>query len=240
AFTPANSACSVSGVTLANGINIISARAKTSSARIATTSVRVKYFGNAPQIAITSPIAGTQTGAASVDVSGTYVNVDPSTISVNGATPSIKSQSDTTGTFAIASVALAPNAKTTITATGRSRAGATATATTDVTNSGAASITIASPLDNTFIASAASTLHVTGTFAPVTGSQVQVNGAAAALDASGNFAADVDLSTSTTSSIPVVARVTTAAGKSATDAVRVIRFGGALAVTDSFPSQNAV
>ena len=241
AFTPANGTYSVSNVPLANGLNILSANARTSSARIGSASVRVKYFGGAPQIAITSPLPGTTTGATTIDVTGTYVNVDPSTIALSTGTPvQVKAQSDTTGIFIAGGVTLASNAKTTITVTGRSRTNATATASTDVTTSGNAAVSIASPLDNTAFTSATNTVHVTGTFTPIAGSQVSVNGIAATLDANGNFAADLDLTTATTSSIPIVARVTTADGQSATDAIRIIRFTALLSVIDTFPAPNAV
>ena len=241
AFTPANGTYSVSNVPLANGLNILTANARTSSARIGSASVRVKYFGGTPQIAITSPLPGTTTGATTIDVTGTYVNVDPSTIALSTGTPvQVKAQSDTTGIFIANGVTLAPNAKTTITVTGRSRTNATATASTDVTTSGNAAISIASPLDNTAFRSTTNSVHVTGTFTPVAGSQVSVNGVAATLDTNGNFAADLDLTTATTSSIPIVARVTTADGQSATDAIRIIRFTAPLSVIDTFPTPNAV
>jgi len=241
AFTPANGTYSVSNVPLANGINILTANAKTSSARIGSASVRVKYFGGAPQISITSPLPGTTTGATTIDVSGTYVNVDPSTIALSTGTPvQVTAQSDTTGIFIANGVALAPNAKTTIIVTGRSRTNATATASTDVTTAGNAAISIASPLDNTAFTSTTSSVHVTGTFTPIAGSQVSVNGVAATLDANGNFAADLDLTTATNASIPIVARVTTADGQSANDAIRIIRFTAPLSVVDTFPTPNAV
>ncbi len=235
-FVPSNGAYSVSAVPLGNGLNIITAHAKTSTGRIATASVRVKYFGGAPQLVITSPLAGTQTGAATTDVSGTYTNVDPSTIAIAGATVVPHPLTDTTGTFT-ATVALAPNAKTTITVTARSRNNVAVNATTDVMNAGTAIVTITSPLDNTALSS--TTAHITGTFTPILGSQVQVAGVNATTDANGNFATDVDLSTATTSSVPIVARITTSDNQIATDAIRIIKLG-ALTVKDTFPAPNAI
>lgn len=235
-FIPSNGTYGVSAVPLGNGLNIITAHAKTSSGRIATASVRVKYFGGAPQLVITSPLAGTQTGASTIDVSGTYTNVDPSTIAIAGTTVQTKTLTGTTGTFT-ATVALAPNAKTTITVTGRSRNNVDVNTATDVTNAGTAIVTITSPLDNTALS--ATTAHITGTFAPILGSQVQVAGVNATTDANGNFAADVDLSAATTSSVPIVARVTTSDNQIATDAIRIIKLG-ALTVKDTFPSSNAI
>src|SRR2546423_1800416 len=80
------------------------------------------------RIVITSPLSPSQTGASSVDVSGTYINVDPQTLSM-----SPHAISDTTGTFN-GSAALQPNSTTTITVTGRSRAGESGAASIDVQN----------------------------------------------------------------------------------------------------------
>ena len=241
AFTPQNGTYTASNVPLANGLNILTARAKTSSGRLATASVRVKLLAAAPQIAITSPLPGTQTGANAVDVTGTYANVDPSTITINGLTAATHAQSDTTGTFTAANVALTANATTTITAIGRNRANVSATSTVDVQNiAGAPSITITAPVDNTYYRfDAAQPDPIIGTIAPIAGSVVQINGNPAALDANNNFTSAATFATSSTIT-PVVARVTTPDGQSASDAIRLVKLSSALAVVDTFPAANAV
>jgi hypothetical protein len=230
-------------VSLAPGLNVIAARAQTTSKRGGVATARVKLLNATPQIAITSPLTGTSSGSTSVDVSGTYANVNPSTITVSAGssvTPTVHALTDTTGTFTIASVTLANNARTIITAAGRNAAGTLATASIEIEQVPTApQITIAAPLDNTFLPSTASgTIHVTGTINDVPNAGVQVNGAAATLTGT-SFSADVAASTTAGGSTPIIARVTLPDGRSATDAARVIRFAGALSVRDAFPAKDA-
>ncbi|MFL6246086.1 MAG: Ig-like domain-containing protein [Thermoanaerobaculia bacterium] len=219
-------------VPLASGVNVLAVRARTASQRAAVKTVRVRFAPNNPQLIITSPLPGTQTGATSVDVSGTYANLDPSTISVGGSSATIHRLSDTSGTFSVSSVSIGVNATTTITATSGS-----ATATTDVKQIDGPSIVISEPSDNTFASSTSSgTIHVTGTITAAGETpQVQVNGVAATLNGS-TFAADVAYAGAGAGITPIVARVTSLAGVSATDSVRVIRFAKPFAVTETFPA----
>ncbi|HVR39063.1 MAG TPA: Ig-like domain-containing protein [Thermoanaerobaculia bacterium] len=234
----------VADVTLAPGLNVIAARAQTTSHRGGVATVRVKLLTTTPQIAITSPLTGMSTGSNSVDVSGTYANIDPSTITITAGSSTVSATvrvlTDTTGTFSIASVNLAGGAKTTITASGRNAANAQATSSVEVEQVATApQITITSPVDNTFIpASNTAKIHVTGHINDVANPAVQVNGVAATLTGS-DFSADVDQTTTTGGSTPIVARVTLTDGRSATDATRVIRLAGPLSVRETFPAKDA-
>lgn len=234
---------SVPDVSLATGLNVIAAHAQTTSHRGGVATARVKLLDATPQIAITTPLTGTNTGATSVDLSGTYANVNPSTISIStgnaSMSPGIHAYTDTTGTFTVSSVTLANNAKTVITATGRSAAGVLATTSVEVEQVPTApQITIATPLDNTFLPSTASApIHVTGSINDVPNASVQVNGIAATLSGT-SFSADVESNATSGGSTPIIARVTLLDGRSATDAVRVIRFAGVLAVKEAFPAKD--
>ncbi|HWS72651.1 MAG TPA: Ig-like domain-containing protein, partial [Thermoanaerobaculia bacterium] len=238
-FTAANGTFSVPRVELGSGINILTAHAKSSSSRAAVATVRVKHFG-APSIAITSPLAGTQTGAASIDISGTFANVDPSTITISGATATTTPLGDTAGTFTFAAVSLAAGANT-IAVTARGRDGATVTSTVDVQRlAGAPSLAIESPRDNASLSSATAQLAVSGTVTPVTGTQLQVNGTVATIDAAGHFTVTLDLTGAAAGVLPIVARATGGDGKTATDTIVVTRFAAPLSVRRPFPAQNAV
>jgi RHS repeat-associated protein len=223
----------VPNVALAPGLNVLTARAKTGSGRTVIDTAHVTHAGGTPQLAITSPIAGTETGAVSIDVTGTYANVDPAAIRVGSATPSIARITDTTGTFS-ATASLASGALTTITANAGS-----ATASVQVQHIvGAPSIAITSPLDNAQLASTfAGPLRVTGTVTAPEGSRVLVSGVLAAISGDA-FSADIPLSTNA-APLAILARVTTPDSVSVADAIRVTRFGAPLALRDSFPAPNA-
>jgi RHS repeat-associated protein len=232
----------VTDVPLTNGLNVLLARARTSSGRIAMTSVRVKYFGAAPLLAITSPLPATRTGAAAIDVSGTWANIDPSTIAASlgssSFTATARQHSDTTGTFVVTSIPLAAGTQV-ITVTGRSRSGVPVSATVDVERAaGAPWIAIATPADDTVFPLAATKPDpITGSVSPAAGTTVQVNGVPATVDPSGGFSAAIDFSGAVT---PVVARAIAPDGSSAFDAIRIIRLAKPLTVIDSYPAANAV
>ncbi|MEO8381785.1 MAG: Ig-like domain-containing protein, partial [Acidobacteriota bacterium] len=229
-------AFSVANVALSPGLNTVVARAKTGSGRTAITTARVTLLGATPELTITSPIDSTETGASSIDVTGTYLNVDPATIAVNGAPATTTALSDTAGTFR-ATASLAPGLLTTIVAGGRNQAGVEARETVDVQQvAGAPSIDINAPLDDTFFASTVSDVAVSGTIVAPAGSQVAVSGVLATVSGT-TFTATVPLGT--TAAIPLVARVSTPAGEDALDAIRVVRFATPLALRESFPSGDA-
>ncbi|HEY6213805.1 MAG TPA: Ig-like domain-containing protein, partial [Vicinamibacterales bacterium] len=158
-------------------------------------------------------------------ISGTWTNIDPSTIRLANQSVSTTRLSDTSGTFR-ATVALPQAAVTTFTVTG----GGAATSVAVQQSPGNPSIAIDTPADNTFTSS--NTVHVTGTVAG--GAQVLVNGVNATVNG-GAFTADVDVP----NGAPVIARVTAADGTSATDSVRVTRFAEGFAVKETFPSNDA-
>jgi RHS repeat-associated protein len=237
-FTPAAGAFSVANVSLASGLNIITARGRNAAGRIGVATVRVVVGAGVPTISITSPLPSTQTSAATVDVSGVYTNVLPSSIRVAGAVATTHAWSDTTGTFA-ATVNLAPGTTTTIPVAGANAAGQQATASVDVERIAGPSIVIDAPSDNTFYRSdATAPAAISGTFAAEGGSTVTVNGVAATLTGT-QFSAAIPFGTAANGVTPVIARVTTPGGASATDSIRVIRMPAALTVVRSFPEANA-
>jgi RHS repeat-associated protein len=231
-FVVTGTTFSVPNVTLNAGLNNIVARAKSAAGRPAIDTTRVTLLNATPQITITSPIVGTETGASTVDVTGTYVHVDPATISVNGAPATTTALTNTSGTFR-GSASLAAGLVNTVTAGGRNHAGLAATATVEVQHvAGAPSISITAPFDNA--TTSADSVTVTGTIAAPDGSQVTVNGVLATL--TGNtFSANATLGNGTN---PVIARVTTPAGDDAMDAIRVTRVT-VLAIRESFPAADA-
>jgi len=236
-FTPANGAFSVPNVSLATGLNIITAHARNAADQSGIATVHVVVANGAPTITITSPIPSTQTSATTIDVSGTYTNVDRSTITVAGVAATTVPTSDTTGTF-LANVPLNPGL-TTIAVTGRNAAAVQTTASVDVTNVAGPSITIATPADNTFYpAGATAPAAVTGSISAVDGSTVSVNGIAATV--TGNqFTATIGFQNAASGTTPVLARVTTPDGASALDSIRILKMPAGLGVTSSFPEANA-
>ncbi|HXG59336.1 MAG TPA: Ig-like domain-containing protein, partial [Thermoanaerobaculia bacterium] len=217
-------------VPLARGLNVIAARARNGAGRVTTTSVQVRRLAAAPSITITSPLPSVETGASSIDVSGTWQNIDPATLS--GA----RALTDTSGTFTTSvPLAVGPN---TIRVAGRNRAGVEASATVTVIRiDGDPSISITAPADQHHYGSTATKPEtVRGSIAPIPGSTVQVNGAPASVDASFNFSAETAFAAA--GPTPIVARVTTPDGKTSSDVVTVHRLGK-LTVADTFPMQNA-
>ena len=234
----------IDNVPVTNGLNIITAHARNTAGRTGFASIQVRRYVGEPQLTITSPLPGTQTGASSVSVSGAYANIDPATLAITAGALSypvqVHATSDTTGTFAAAAVPIAAAQTTTVTAIARNRASGTpVTATVDIQNvAGAPSIVITTPPDNSYFRSDAPKPTVAGTFAAAPAATVQVNGAVVA-PADTSFSTTVDFAAGSSGLTPIVARVANVDGTSATAAVRVVRLGAPLAVTGSYPSQNA-
>ncbi|MFA6958485.1 MAG: Ig-like domain-containing protein [Thermoanaerobaculia bacterium] len=239
----------VDGVRVATGLNIIAARAETSSMRTATATRRVVYFGDAAAIAITSPVGTVVTGASSIDVSGTWSNLDPTSL-----TPAVSTNeyNDTSGRFLLANVPLNIGSNR-ITVSGVDAAGLPVSAFVDVTRTaGVPSVSISEPADNTYVAS--DEVIVRGTAEAAVGSTVQVNGLAtnAMSEPAGEgrvritFDASVHVSDSGAIT-PIVARVSEPGGGGSFDTIRVTRFAGAFAIrkddentTLVFPAMSAV
>jgi RHS repeat-associated protein len=179
AATVTGSTYSVANVRLAAGLNIVVAHAKNAAGAVAIASRRVVYLKNPPAISITWPIDGFTTGATTIDVSGTYTNLDPTSLHSSPAgTMDAHPWSDTTGYFVIHGVPLTGTQQ--ITVTGRDALNNPASVTVNVTQTaGAPSISITSPANNSYLP-AGTTVPVTGTFNGATGSQIDVNGTAAA------------------------------------------------------------
>ena len=221
-------------VRLAAGLNIVLARAR-NAGRASVASRRVVFARDAPSIAITSPPTSFTTGAAQIDISGMWQNIDPSTISAASTTPSVTKWSDTSGTFTIP-VDLRTG-ENTITITGRDVLGRPANASVTVTRMAGPAISITSPTDNAFRASAAGEgITIEGTFAAAPGAIVEVNGTPATHSGS-QFSAVVTLTSA--GIIPIVARVTEPSGAAAIDAIRIHRLAHPLAVVEQFPPAGA-
>ena len=235
----------VPGVRLASGLNVLVAHGKNAAGRVATASRRVYALRNEPAIVVSSPVSGTSTGAAKIDVAGTFGNLDATTIVVtnlaNGSTTQADAVrlSDTTGTYEAIDVPLVSGEQT-LRVTGRDQANRTATASVTVKlTAGTPSISIASPANNAYYGpSAGEAFSVTGTFSAAPGATVDVAGTAATIDGS-SFTATPPFATigNTTT---VVARVTEPSGSSAVDTVTIIKLAAAPKVIESFPAPNAV
>ncbi|HEX9406317.1 MAG TPA: Ig-like domain-containing protein, partial [Thermoanaerobaculia bacterium] len=229
-FTPVGGRYSLSNIALASGANIITARARNGAGRVGIVTTYV-IRPAVPRIAITSPLPSMQTGASSIDVSGTYTNVDPSTLSMTA-----HAISDTTGTFT-GSAALLTNGSTTITVTGRSLSGVSASTSVDFQNTaGLPTISIDTPSNETTFGASQSEIAVSGTISPVGGAVVQINGSQVTVDAASHFSRSVALQSGVT---PVLARILTPDGKTSSDNIRVLRLASGLRIKETFPSVDA-
>ena len=238
AFTPTGGTFSVPNVALVTGLNVITARGRNAAQSVGIATVRVIVANGAPSITLTSPLPATTTSATTIDVSGTWKNIDPATLRVNGVTPTPKATTDTTGTF-LANVSINPNATTTITVSGQNGAGTQVSASVDVQNTAGPAISITAPADNTWYgATATAPDAITGTISGAApASTVSVNGVNAPL--TGNqFSASIPFADGTTVTT-VLARVTTPDNVSSTDSIRLIKMPGALSVLSSFPAAGA-
>jgi RHS repeat-associated protein len=229
-------------VRLQDGINVLVAIARNSGGRTATASRRVTYMEDLPSITITSPVPNYISGIAKVDVSGTWLNVDPNSLAIEGYVATITPTpfSDTTGRFVIHDVPLQSGSNT-IKVSGVDRTGRPARAEVIVKYTpGLATLAIASPADNHYFgAGAGANFRVSGTFTAPDRSTIDVNGVTATI--SGNtFAADVPFSTLASGMTPVVARVSPPDGSDgAFDSLRVFKLG-APKVIETFPAADAL
>jgi RHS repeat-associated protein len=229
---------SAASVRLSAGLNVIVARARNAAGRTTAVSRRVLYLKDAPSVTISSPSSTLITGTNRIDVSGGWSNIDPATLTVNGNAATVRTLSDTTGTYAAPEVALLAGDNT-ITVSARDAAGRIVTATTVVTvTAGHPTITVAEPADNAFFgAGSAETFTVRGTFTAVAGSTVEVSGEAAVIDGT-SFTATVRHAAGRLT--PVLARVTTPEGNTGVDFVQVTRLAARPKVLEHFPAVNAI
>ena len=236
---------SVTGVRLANGLNMLVATGRNAGGRVATASRRGHYLEVGPGISISAPSAGTSTGLPRVTVSGTFTNLDPATIVVsNLASPGPASAqtvrfSDTTGSFAAVDVPLVAGEQT-LRVSGRDRLNREGHADVIVRLvAGAPGITIAQPANHASFGGAGDSVVVSGSFQAATGSLVDVNGVNATLNGS-SYSASVKFSTLSGGLTPIVARVTQPDGASASASIVVTQLAEAPRVVESFPAANAV
>jgi RHS repeat-associated protein len=241
AATITGSTFTVGAVSLADGMNILTAHGRNAAGRTATASRRGIYEKDAPAINVSTPGASTTTGSNRITVSGTYTNLDPTSIVVkNLATNETKSAgverfSDTTGAFTALDVPLVSGEQT-LRVSGRDRANREASATVVVRlTAGTPSITITSPANHEYFP-AGETFTVSGTFAAAAGATVDVNGAAATVNG-GAYTASARFSSGPMT--PIVARVTEPGGASATATAFVSQLVDAPRVVESFPAPDA-
>jgi RHS repeat-associated protein len=234
---------------LAPGLNIIAATATNAAGRTASDSVRGLYLSEEPALTITSPLTDFQTGAPAIDVSGSWNDLDPSTlaISVPGSTLESVKFSDTDGSYRFHNVPLALGRQT-LTVTGRSFLNKVVSSSVEVTRTAnGAWIAIAAPVDNAYLPGALP-IAVDGTYA-ATGARVDVNGTAATLTPEGTpppppalpggtYTAETNFSTSGTTT-PIVARLTDAGNNVAYASVRVHQLVGQFLVREAFPAAGA-
>lgn len=221
-------------VNLISGLNVLVARAKNAAGAVGLASRRVVWGGEGA-LSISSPAAGSSTGASSIDISGTFTNVDAATLHVTPTAPiETHATSDTTGTFVVHGVPMAIGTQT-VNISGTDRRGKTVSASVDISRlAGAPSMSIDAPADNSFVSSGS--VDVTGHFVASSGANVEVAGTAAAVSAD-SFSGPASLAS--TGVTPLVARVTQTDGASAIATVYVTRLASAPVVRKIFPDDTA-
>jgi len=234
----------VSDVRLTDGVNVLVARARNNAGRTAVASRRVTYIADPPAISISSPVPGFVSGVSTTDVSGTFSNVDPSSLAIPGFAGAVEptAWSDTTGRFVARNVPL-QSGDNTVAVTGRDRTGRLARAEVAIRYlSTSPVVTIAEPADGDYFpASQGETFRVSGTFRGDEGSTIDVNGVSATVDGTAKtFFADVTFSTLPGGITPVVARIAQpSGGEGAFDSLRVYKLSDAPKVLETFPAANA-
>lgn len=225
-------------VRLTEGLNILSAKATNGAGRSSTTTVHVEYRATAPKLSITAPVGTVVTGASTIDLSGTWSNLDPTTIRRGGATASAVRLSDTHGTWRFDDLPLSTGTNS-ITVTASDGPDRDATASVTVTRTtGLPSISIDTPLDQSYVTKDVTQITVRGSFTAAPGSNLQVNGVIASVTGN-SFEATVPLGT-LSESTPLVVRVTQPDGRGASAVVTVRKFAESPVVRETFPSDGAV
>ncbi|MGK2860042.1 MAG: Ig-like domain-containing protein [Thermoanaerobaculia bacterium] len=222
-----------SGVRIAHGQNLIAARAATVSGRTATVTRRVIGAIRAGELTITAPLASAPTGAAAIDVSGTWAGVIPESIAASSGagagSASFTLLSDTNGVFVVRDVPLTAGANT-ITVRGRDAANRDVTATLTVTRTlGVPAARIESPADNARVRSDIATITVTGALTAAEGSRVEVNGIGASVSGATFSVSGIELLPAGVPT-PIVVRVTQPDGGVGLTSARVVRLAGAFDV----------
>ncbi|HEV8433415.1 MAG TPA: Ig-like domain-containing protein, partial [Thermoanaerobaculia bacterium] len=231
---------SAANVRLTPGLNILLAHARNSAGAMSIASRRVLGLQNAPSISITWPSDGFTTGATSIDVSGTYTNLNPATLASapagTGPVDPPHPGSDTTGSFTIHGVPLAAGQQT-VTVTGQDALNNSATATVNVTVAAGPSISITSPANNSYLP-AGSSVPVTGSYSGAEGSQVDVNGTAATADTA-HFTYSGAAPFSATNPTVITAHVQQPDGNAAIATVLVNQLATNPTVKNTFPENGA-
>jgi RHS repeat-associated protein len=237
--TISGSTYAVPAVRLADGLNILVAHGRNAAGRVATASRRVRRQADLPSVSISAPAANTTTGLPKITVSGTWADLDPQTLTVQGVAATFVRFSDTTGSFRAADVPLVPGEQT-LRVSGRDALNREASATVVVKLvASSPSIVITSPADHAYFGGGSTTFTVSGTFAAAAGSTVDINGSAATITGS-SYSGSATFSTLAGGMTPVVARVTEPGGASAATTIIVTQLSDAPKVVESFPAPNAV
>ncbi|MGK2859052.1 MAG: Ig-like domain-containing protein, partial [Thermoanaerobaculia bacterium] len=223
-------------VIVAHGQNLLAARATTATGRMTATTRRVSGAIRPAVLTISSPLGTIPTGAASIDVSGTWMDLDPATLTASSAagagSPAVVTLSDTDGTFVVREVPLAVG-ENTITVRGRDAANLEKTAEVTVTRTaGAPSVRIDSPADNAQFPTSTETITVTGVFTAAEGARVEISGVPATVSGT-SFTASVPLLSNFGAPTPILARLTEPSGNVAFTTARVTRLIGAFEVQKS-------
>jgi RHS repeat-associated protein len=225
-------------IPLSGPLTMLVAHATNAAGRMATASRRVVYLKDPPSLSINWPSDGFTTGTSATDVSGTYINVTPASIqaSVSGGTLETHAWSDSTGSFVIHNVPLVPGSQQ-ISVSGHDLLNRNATAAVNVTlSSGAPSIAIVSPANNSY--APAASVAVSGTFATsAAGAQIDVGGTPATAATGNTFSGSATLGAS--GSTAVVARITQPDGASAIATAFVTQLSDAPSVKQVFPTAEA-
>jgi len=228
---------SAANVRLTPGLNILVAHARNSAGAMSIASRRVIGLQNAPTISITWPTDGFTTGATAIDVSGTYTNLNPSTLaSAPAGTAETHAWSDTTGSFTIHGVPLATGPQA-VTVSGRDALNNPASASVNVTVAAGPSISITSPANNSYLP-AGSSIPVSGSFSGAAGSQLDVNGTAATADTA-HFTYSGSAPFATTNPTVITAHVQQPDGNAAIATVLVNQLAVNPTVKNTFPENGA-
>ncbi|MBW3565712.1 MAG: Ig-like domain-containing protein [Acidobacteria bacterium] len=237
-------------VLLTDGVNQISATARDALGNVAVDTTTIRYEKNLPKIVITSPSGTFRTGASTVQVSGTWRDLDPVTLKIGTIPASVRWFSDTHGAFVVNDVP-ASTGTSTLTVTGEDRTGRAASAQAAIERTDTRPwIVIDSPLDQTALGASATSIFVRGRAAGAPSSNIDVNGTLAAIASTGvapagstqsttyEFEATVPLSDLSTLT-PVVARITQPDGAGASFVISLQRFSDAPAVASVYPEPGA-
>jgi RHS repeat-associated protein len=217
---------------LTAGSNFLTAVATDQAGNSASVTNKVTLDTEAPVVTISAPAEGLITKETSVAVSGTVTDASPTTVTVNGVSTPVA----TDGSFSV-TVPLGTEGSNAISVVATDAATNQSTASRNVIrDTQAPVVTIASPAEG--FLTKQSTVSVSGTVTDATPVTLTANGAALAVDASGNFTGEVPLAAEGANAIAFVA--TDAATNQSTQSRNVVRDTQAPVITLSSPAEGQV